>query len=83
MDSRLNDLIELVQKMPADRIEEAINNLKRIQSDVMPPCPHCNCPVVVRAGFTRERKQRYRCEDCGKTYIDRVNIYRHYFKRVQ
>ena len=35
-------------------------------------CPHCASPDIVKAGFRiisgGERKQRYRCKSCGRSF---------------
>lgn len=31
-------------------------------------CPHCQGRHIVRFGYSRQGAQRYRCNDCGKTF---------------
>jgi transposase-like protein len=34
-------------------------------------CPHCQSPSTRKTGFSpKTRHQRYRCNDCGKTWND-------------
>lgn len=36
-------------------------------------CPECQSERITKAGFNwrkRERVQRYRCQNCGKLFID-------------
>ncbi|GHU47701.1 hypothetical protein FACS1894120_5890 [Clostridia bacterium] len=79
MENRLKELIELVKHLPVCKHEEAINDLKEIQSNndkkeeekSVPPCPHCGGEYIVRFGFEHEH-QRYKCKNCNRTFIERT-----------
>ena len=37
----------------------------------MPPCPECHSQSVVKNGHIHNGKQRHRCNDCGRQFVDR------------
>jgi transposase-like protein len=37
-------------------------------------CPHCNSPNLSRNGKKDNRKQNYRCKDCGRQFISSHEI---------
>ncbi len=36
----------------------------------MPQCPACNCENVVKNGKIHNGKQRFRCKDCGRQFVE-------------
>lgn len=38
-------------------------------SGARPRCPECGSPEAVRFGGTARGTQRYRCSECGRTYV--------------
>lgn len=81
MKNRLAHLIELVQKIPEDCLDKAIDLIEGIVDDSdedkpSPPCPHCKSDKVRRFGSANKR-QRYRCNQCSKTYMQTTNTAMH------
>lgn len=35
----------------------------------IPNCSHCGSIGVIRHGYTRKGKQRYRCRTCGRSFV--------------
>jgi len=73
MSSKIESLIGLVQKLPEDGLDEAIEYVTKIidekESDkLVPPCPHCKSANVVRYGYYK-RNQRYRCNSCRRIFL--------------
>ncbi len=33
-------------------------------------CPTCNCNAIVKNGKTRHGKQNYKCNDCGRQFVE-------------
>ena len=75
MANKLARLIELIQKMPEDCVENALNYVTGIVEEVEkekakkepePPCPHCDSKSV-RNGQSKWG-QRFLCSACGKTF---------------
>jgi transposase-like protein len=33
-------------------------------------CRHCSSTDTIRHGYTSRGKQRYRCHDCGRSFVD-------------
>ena len=77
MDNRVSRLIDLVKKLHEDCLDDAIDymqeKLKKISGDKpIPPCPHCKSESVTRFG-QKHGRLRYRCKDCGKTFVETTN----------
>ena len=32
-------------------------------------CPLCNSDNFIKAGYTKQKKQRYQCKECGKKFV--------------
>jgi transposase-like protein len=39
-------------------------------SEALPICPTCHSDAVVKNGRTRDRKQSYKCRDCGRQFVE-------------
>jgi transposase-like protein len=77
MKSKLSELIKLIHQLPEDCLDEAINNLnekieENAENKPEPPCPHCKAESVTRFGH-KGKQQRYRCKNCGKTFVETTN----------
>jgi len=35
-----------------------------------PPCPYCHSQSIVKNGSTHHKKQKYKCKDCGRQFIE-------------
>ncbi|MBA4116414.1 MAG: IS1 family transposase, partial [Rubrobacter sp.] len=35
-----------------------------------PDCRHCTSTKIIRHGYTTRGKQRYRCRDCGRSFVE-------------
>ncbi len=33
-------------------------------------CPECNSQVIVKNGTIHNKKQKYRCKDCGRQFVE-------------
>ena len=33
-------------------------------------CPSCNCNAIVKNGKTRHGQQNYKCNDCGRQFVE-------------
>lgn len=62
----LTNKLELIKFFKKYRWEDGIH------------CPHCNCFLVWRYGYTKDGFQRYRCKKCNKTFSDKTNTLMHY-----
>jgi transposase-like protein len=74
MNSKITELIDLVQKLPEDCLDEAIESITKIIAEKasvkpIPPCPHCKSTLVTRFG-RKNGKQRYRCNSCRMTFLE-------------
>jgi len=74
MSSKIEELIALVQKLPEDCLDEAIEQINKIidektSTKAAPPCPHCKSEHIVRFGRYKG-KQRYRCNSCRRVFLD-------------
>ena len=76
MPSKTQKLIDLINKMPEHYIDDvlgAVNDVldeKLRQKKAKPSaCPYCRSASVSKNGHNRS-KQRYRCMDCGKTFVE-------------
>ena len=77
MKTKIEELLELVKKLPEACLDEAIEKIKQIKSEnekekPTKACPHCKCEKTNRNG-KKDGKQRYYCNECGKTYTDTTN----------
>ena len=77
MENRLGKLIELIQKMPEDCLDDAIEYIEgKIEEHSaekpIPPCPHCKSDDVTKFGVVGG-KQRFRCNECSRTYGEATN----------
>ncbi|SCN23798.1 Transposase [Clostridium sp. N3C] len=45
-------------------------------------CPYCKRNNVVKYGFTKNKKQRYKCKECGRYYCITTNTPMYYSKKV-
>ena len=89
MENKISKLIELVQKLPENCLDEAIDYVtekidEQSEEKPVPSCPHCNTRKAKRNG-TKDGQQRYLCKDCGKTFGDTTNTamsYSHYGEAV-
>ena len=77
MKTKLSELIELVKKLPEECVEDAIDYIREKANEnrkTKPkrPCPHCKSSKVSRYGIKHGR-QRYRCNECRKTYVETTN----------
>jgi transposase-like protein len=52
-------------------LERIISNKKReiLCTKKNNLCPHCNCSILIKYGFTNAKTQRYKCDSCKKTFI--------------
>ena len=48
--------------------DEFINQIRSYHSEHKPCCPHCSSIRIVRFGFTKNKSQRFKCNDCNKTF---------------
>ena len=44
-------------------------------------CPYCHRKNVVKYGFTKNTKQRYKCKECGRYYCTTTNTPMYYSKK--
>jgi len=77
MGNKITQLIDLVQKLPEDCVDEAIEYIQQKieESDAKkppPPCPYCKAENTLRNGRKKNR-QRYLCKECGKTFGETTN----------
>ena len=78
MDKKISSLIKLVKQLPEDSLDDAINYMKEklatssAGKPPIKPCPHCKSESVTRFG-RKNGRLRYRCKDCGKTYVETTN----------
>jgi transposase-like protein len=77
MENKLTRLIELVQRLPVNCQDAAIEYLtKKIEesdeNEPVPSCPHCRSGSVTKFGRVHD-EQRYRCKECGKTFMRTTN----------
>lgn len=77
MNTKLEQLLELVYGMPEVCVEEALKSMTEIiesheATKTTKPCPHCQSENVVRNG-KKDGKQRYYCSGCKKTFTDTTN----------
>jgi transposase-like protein len=77
MSSKLSVLIDLVHKLPEDSLDEAIDSIRKITEEneaekPVPDCPYCKSEKTTRYGHQRG-KQKYRCSECGRTYLATTN----------
>ena len=77
MENKISQLIKLVQKLPEECLDDAIDYLsnkieKNAENRPVPACPHCKTESVTRFGH-KGKQQRYRCKDCGKTFVENTN----------
>lgn len=49
-----------------------------MQRQKSPPCPHCGGTEVCRHGKNKQRRARYKCKYCRKTFCKRTNTVRAY-----
>jgi transposase-like protein len=74
MESKLSQLINLVQRLPEEHQDAAIEFLsgkieESAENKPNPPCPHCGSGNITRFG-QKQGRQRYRCKECRKTYVE-------------
>lgn len=77
MENKLAKLIELVKKLPEACLDETLAYVgekieEYAEEKPIKPCPHCKSENVHRYGQVSER-QRYRCKDCGKSFMETTN----------
>lgn len=41
-----------------------------VQSSFMPNCPKCTSTLTVKNGRIHNGKQRFRCQDCGRQFVE-------------
>lgn len=39
-------------------------------SSPRPPCPYCGSCQILKNGSTHHKKQKYKCKDCGRQYLE-------------
>jgi len=89
MENKIAKLIELVQKLPENCVEEAIEYVigkieENTNNKAPPPCPQCKSEKIKRNG-NKKGSQRFLCKDCGRTYSETTNTimaYSHYGEAV-
>ena len=77
MENKIAKLIKLVQKLPENCLDEAIEYIEEKLEEEMTdepelPCPECNSKDIQHYGKKGE-KQRYRCKSCKKIYTKSTN----------
>ena len=58
-------------------IKEAKKNGLLTSGNKIIACPHCGSASVIKHG-TKDGKQRYRCKDCKKTFVETTNKVSHH-----
>jgi transposase-like protein len=89
VNSELEKLIDLVKKIPKNKISgtiEYIENILKENQDITPSshCPHCGGETIVRNGH-KSGKQSYLCRTCGKSFVETTNTaleFSHYGESV-
>jgi len=46
-------------------------------------CPRCSGEQIVKNGFTQNKKQNYKCRDCGRQFVENPKPYRMPAERVK
>ncbi|GHT96711.1 transposase [Alphaproteobacteria bacterium] len=76
MANKLKELIELAKKLPANRLDKAIEKLTELQQESeqekkssSPVCPKCFGSHIVRNGH-KHNKQQYVCRGCGNSFCE-------------
>jgi len=77
MVNKIAKLIDLVQKLPENCLDEAIEFLSAKideSADNMPPppCPHCKSESAKRNG-RKDDRQRFLCKNCGRSFGETTN----------
>ena len=77
MENKIAKLIELVKKLPETCLDDTIDYIEEkleeyTEEKPIPPCPHCKSEIAKRFGYVANH-QRYRCKDCGKTFMETTN----------
>ena len=67
---------------PADSVNPREHDMHPMTTDkrersALLPCPHCGSAAVNRFGYKRG-KPRFRCNECGKTYVTTTNTVMYY-----
>lgn len=71
-DDELNELLSRLEIEKSRREQpEDIKGLTVKDGNVL-ACPHCGSATIKKHG-KRQGKQRYRCKDCGKTFVETLN----------
>jgi len=87
MENKIGQLIDLVKKLPEDCLDETIEYVNKIiemnkgQTPSL-PCPHCKSKNTVKFG-QMGGKQRYRCKDCSKTFVETTNTVMYYARESE
>lgn len=79
MNAKLEQLMELIQDLPEEAYDEAIQKVQEIhetskkaeakREPCSMTCIYCGSTHVVRNG-KRHKKQAYLCRNCGKTFVE-------------
>jgi transposase-like protein len=88
MKGKINELIELVHKMPESCLDDVLAYVEKkiaehTEDRSVPGCPHCG-GLAKRNGH-KDDKQRYKCNACGKTFVETTHTamsYSHYGEAV-
>lgn len=60
------------------RIRRVLTTLSMTRRQNSPFCPHCGGISAYRHGMNKQKRKRYRCKDCHKTFCLRTNTVRAY-----
>ena len=88
MTGMIKKLIELVKKLPESSLDEVTKYVEEkieesAEEKAVPACPHCGASAK-RNGH-KDKKQRYKCNGCGKTFVEATHSamsYSHYGEAV-
>ena len=75
-DDELEELLSRVEVEKSSRSKQENVQGLLIENGEVVACPHCGSATIVKSG-TKDGKQRYKCKDCGKTFMQTTNTLLH------
>jgi transposase-like protein len=74
------DILPYENQLTEEEFNTVIKDHCRTEKEIT--CPYCRSNNVVKYGFSKSKKQRYKCKDCGKYYCDTTNTPMYYSKKA-